>query len=80
MVHDFMWAADPNYIHDVVEMENGPTLHFLYKNNPEILENWKKLQPKTEATMQFLSKNIGAYPYDLLPTVKALSFYHSLDM
>ncbi|WP_136468488.1 M1 family metallopeptidase [Flagellimonas onchidii] len=62
-VHDFMWAADPNYIHDVVEMKDGPTLHFLYKNDPEILENWKKLQPKTEETMRFFSKNIGKYPY-----------------
>ncbi|SNY94966.1 M1 family metallopeptidase [Flagellimonas pacifica] len=63
-VHDFMWAADSEYIHDVVNMENGPTLHFLYKNDPEIIENWKKLQPKTEAAMRFFSKNIGKYPYD----------------
>ena len=47
-VHDFMWAADPEYIHDVVNMEDGPTLHFLYKNDSEIQENWKNLQPKTE--------------------------------
>ena len=63
-VHDFMWAADPDYIHDVLEMEDGPTLHFLYKNDPEILENWKKLQPKTAETMRFFSKNIGKYPYE----------------
>ena len=63
-VHDFMWAADPDYVHDVVDMEDGPTLHFFYKNNPEIQENWKKLQPKTEKTMRFFSKNIGKYPYD----------------
>ena len=62
-VHDFMWAADPEYIHDVVPMENGPTLHFLYKNNPEIAENWKNLQPKTVETMRFFSNNIGEYPY-----------------
>ncbi|MGW9684533.1 M1 family metallopeptidase [Flagellimonas sp. 2504JD1-5] len=63
-VHDFMWAADPDYIHDVLEMEDGPTLHFLYKNDPGILENWKKLQPKTAETMEFFSKNIGKYPYE----------------
>lgn len=62
-VHDFMWAADPEYIHDIVKMQDGPDLHFYYKNDPEILENWKKLQPKTEAAMRFFSKNIGAYPY-----------------
>ncbi len=63
-VHDFMWAADPDYIHDIYDMEDGPTLHFLYKNNPEIIENWKKLQPKTAEAMAFYSKNIGEYPYD----------------
>lgn len=63
MVHDFMWAADPDYIHDTLKMENGPTLHFLYKNDPEIIGNWKKLQPKTVEAMEFLSKNIGQYPY-----------------
>ena len=63
-VHDFMWAADPDYIHDIYDMEDGPTLHFLYKNDPEIIENWKKLQPKTAEAMAFYSKNIGEYPYD----------------
>ncbi len=63
MVHDFMWAADPDYIHDTLPMENGPTLHFFYKNKPEILENWKNLQPKTAQAMRFFSENIGPYPY-----------------
>ncbi|MDT7828873.1 M1 family metallopeptidase [Pricia sp. S334] len=64
MVHDFMWAADPDYLHDTLQMENGPTLHFLYKDDKEILENWKNLQPKTADLMQFFNKNIGEYPYD----------------
>ncbi len=62
-VHDFAWAADKNYIHDVVQVPNGATLHFLYKNNPKILENWKKLQPDTVKLMQFFNSNIGEYPY-----------------
>ena len=64
MVHDFMWGADPEYIHDTYEMENGPTLHFFYKDNPEIIENWKNLQPKTAEAMAFFNKNVGAYPYE----------------
>ncbi len=64
MVHDFMWAADPEYVHDTLQMENGPTLHFLYKDNPEIEENWKNLQPKTAAAMEFFNKAVGEYPYD----------------
>jgi len=62
-VHDFMWAADPNYLHDKIEGPNGMTIHFLYKNKPEIIENWKKLQPKTVALFDFFNKNIGNYPY-----------------
>ncbi|MEM1338743.1 MAG: M1 family metallopeptidase [Bacteroidota bacterium] len=70
MVHDFMWGADPEYIHDVVEMEDGPTLHFFYKDKPEILENWKNLQPKTAQAMTFFSNNIGPYPYDQYSVVQ----------
>ncbi|MCK0189719.1 M1 family metallopeptidase [Arenibacter sp. F20364] len=64
MVHDFMWAADPDYIHDTLQVENGPMLHFFYRNDKEIIENWKKLQPKTAEAMQFFNKNIGEYPYE----------------
>ncbi len=65
-VHDFTWAADPDYIHDTLQMENGPTLHFLYKGTmpAENLENWKKLQPITEQLMTYFSTHIGDYPYD----------------
>lgn len=70
MVHDFMWAADPDYIHDIRQVEDGPTLHFFYKNDDEIIENWKKLQPKTEEAMRFFSANIGQYPYEQYSVVQ----------
>ena len=70
MVHDFMWGADPEYIHDVVAMEDGPTLHFFYKDKEELKENWKNLQPKTAAAMEFFSKNIGEYPYEQYSVVQ----------
>ncbi|MBP2831122.1 M1 family metallopeptidase [Aquimarina sp. U1-2] len=63
-VHDFAWGADPEFIHDSVEVPNGPTLHFLYKNNPDIIDKWKDLQPKTVELMQYFSEKIGKYPYD----------------
>lgn len=62
-VHDFTWAADKDYIHDIYPGPNGVVLNFYYKNNPEILENWKKLQPKTAVLMEYYNKNIGKYPY-----------------
>ena len=64
MVHDFTWAADTAYIHDVVKTDFGTTLHFLYKNNPKIIDNWKKAQPKTVELMRFFNNFVGKYPYD----------------
>ena len=64
MVHDFAWAADPEYIHDKRTAADGTVLHFLYKNNPNIKENWKNLQPKTEALLLFFNEHIGEYPWD----------------
>ena len=62
-VHDFTWAADKNYIHDVVNTDFGTTLHFLYKNNPKIIENWKTAQPKTVEIMRYFNSFVGKYPY-----------------
>lgn len=65
-VHDFTWAADPEYIHDTMQVPNGPLLHFYYKStlDAEKKDNWKKMQPKTVELMQYFSEHIGKYPYD----------------
>ena len=62
-VHDFTWAADNEYIHDTYPGPNDVTLNFYYKNNPEILENWKNLQPKTAEILEYFNTHIGPYPY-----------------
>ncbi|TVZ26640.1 peptidase M1-like protein [Gillisia sp. Hel_I_86] len=64
MVHDFAWAADPEFVHDKRTAADGTVLHFLYKNDPEIKENWKNLQPKTEELLLFFNKHIGPYPWE----------------
>jgi hypothetical protein len=64
-VHDFTWAADPKYTHDVLKSKSGTILHFLYKKkmDKEYLENWKNLQSKTDELLTFYNENIGKYPY-----------------
>jgi len=64
MVHDFTWAADKNYLHDIVKGPNNVDLHFLYKNNPKIIDNWKALQPLLVKVMRFYNKTVGDYPYN----------------
>jgi hypothetical protein len=64
MVHDFAWGADPDFIHDSFTAKDGTQLHFFYKDNPEIIENWKNLQPKTEELLLYFNEHVGPYPYD----------------
>ncbi|HPF09948.1 MAG TPA: M1 family metallopeptidase [Flavobacteriaceae bacterium] len=62
-VHDFTWAADPDFIHDTYPGPDGVTLNFYYQNNPSIIENWKNLQPKTAELMAYYNEHVGLYPY-----------------
>lgn len=65
-VHDFTWAADPDFTHDTFQVEDGPLLHFYYKKtmDKKYLDNWKKLQPDTAKLMGFFSETVGKYPYE----------------
>ncbi len=64
-VHDFTWAADPDFQHDTYKMNNGIDLHFYYKKDMEekYVKNWKDLQPKTAELMKYFSEHVGQYPY-----------------
>lgn len=63
-VHDFAWAADPDYKHTTAQVPNGPTLHFIYQETEENKENWEKLPEFMVKAMQFMSENFGKYPYE----------------
>ena len=61
-VHDFAWAADPDYIHDIVKSSSGVDLHFFYKPSVNT-DDWKKLQDDTIKLMDYFEKNLGPYPW-----------------
>lgn len=65
-VHDFTWAADPDYAHDTMQVPDGPLMHFLYKKTMDSINinNWKRLQPKAVELMQYYSELVGKYPYE----------------
>lgn len=62
-VHDFTWAADPNYIHDILKTASGTDLHFFYKNDQKYAKAWKEVQPLTEKALNYYNENIGQYPW-----------------
>jgi hypothetical protein len=75
-VHDFMWAADPDYKHLVRNIPNGPTIHVLYNyvpNNPRNDTLWNEVADAAVAVLPFIEKKFGPYPY------KQYSFIHGGD-
>jgi len=75
-VHDFMWAADPQYKHLVRNIPNGPVINVLYKNkndDPKQDTLWTTLADAAVIVLPFIEKNFGKYPY------KQYSFVHGGD-
>ncbi len=70
-VHDFSWAADPDYVHDIFPVNDDLTLHFFYQNDEKIKENWKKLEPVAAKTMAFYNEFVGKYPYKIYSIIQA---------
>lgn len=67
-VHDFAWAADPDYIHDIKKVPNGPDLHFFYE--PDSTGNWVKLQDDMVKAFQIMSEKYGKYPYEQFSVIQ----------
>ena len=62
-VHDFTWAADKEYTHDIVKGPNDVDLHFFYKSDPKTTGNWKQLEPLMVKVMDYYNHKVGPYPY-----------------
>lgn len=67
-VHDFAWAADPDYIHDIKQIPNGPTLHFLYQE--DTTGNWLRLQDDLVRAFGMMNEKFGVYPYKQFSTIQ----------
>ena len=62
-VHDFVWAADPDYRHTIAQVPDGPTLHFFYQSDT-LAQNWERLPELTVRAFQYMNATFGQYPYD----------------
>lgn len=61
-VHDFAWAADPDFVHDTTMLDNGAIIHFIFQNDT-LEENWKNLKQFAKKGFEYVNKNFGVYPY-----------------
>lgn len=62
-VHDFVWVADPDYIHTKLQGPNGTMLHFFYDKKTANIEGWEQLPEYTANAMKYMNENFGIYPY-----------------
>ncbi|HVK96548.1 MAG TPA: M1 family metallopeptidase [Flavisolibacter sp.] len=72
-VHDFAWAADPDFVHLSKKIRNDVTIHVLYDKEDKRVKDWEAIIPKIEKIFPFVEKNFGDYPY------KQYSFIHGGD-
>lgn len=72
-VHDFMWAADPDYIHKTRVVRDTITFHLLYKKTNSPAEEWEKVLDDAVKAFPFIEKTFGVYPY------RQYSFIHGGD-
>lgn len=66
-VHDFVWAADPDYKHLVRKTANGgPVLHVIYNYKPNDAKNdslWEKVADAAVTVLPFIEQHFGKYVY-----------------
>ena len=66
-VHDFVWAADPEYVHLVRKTPNGgPVINVIYHpkaNNPKNDSAWQKVADAAVTALPFIETHFGKYAY-----------------
>lgn len=68
-VHDFAWAADPDYQHDSIEVPGITTLHFYYQTDT-LAQQWKEIQSEVVRLFQIQSALFGKYPYEQFSVIQ----------
>jgi hypothetical protein len=61
-VHDFVWAADPNYEH-IVKKQDGITIHVIYKKVDSLEKSWQTVADAAVTVLPFMEKRFGKYLY-----------------
>lgn len=62
-VHDFVWAADPDYNVIKRQAANGLLLYVVYKKADSLEATWRVFADTMQMAYPFISKTFGVYPY-----------------
>ena len=62
-VHDFMWAADPEFIHKTKKIRDSLTFHVLYKTTTGTAAEWEGLLNLAQRAFPYIENTFGAYVY-----------------
>lgn len=62
-VHDFVWAADPDYKQISLQEEGVPVIRCFFQPGDKTTDNWQKLPVIMAEAFRFINKKYGQYPY-----------------
>lgn len=63
-VHDFAWAADPDYKQTSIKAEDGTTMRFFWQSGKGYDEQWGKLPAILSRARTHMNQKCGKYPYN----------------
>ncbi|MDX2133822.1 MAG: M1 family metallopeptidase [Saprospiraceae bacterium] len=62
-VHDFMWAADPDFTHTAISADDGTTLRFFWQKGKGYDEQWQALPAIMNRARTIMNERFGQYPH-----------------
>lgn len=70
-VHDFAWAADPDFVRSSAVTSNGTELLFYHINDTAINDKWNRLKEQTVKLFEIMNARFGEYPYPVFSVIQA---------
>ncbi len=62
-VHDFVWAADPDFTQTQRRAQDGSLLRFVWQKGKGYDEQWEKLPAVMDRARTIMNERFGQYPY-----------------
>ena len=62
-VHDFAWAADPDFTQTSLKADDGSTMRFFWQKGKGYDEQWQKLPSIMNRARNIMNEHFGKYPY-----------------